>query len=90
LAWKIEISETAKKQLKKLAPKARTDIASYLRQRIAIDENPRRFGAALQSNLKGLWKYRVGDYRLLCDIQDERILVLVLEIGHRRKIYGGH
>ncbi|MBF0260191.1 MAG: type II toxin-antitoxin system RelE/ParE family toxin [Desulfamplus sp.] len=52
-------------------------------------EDPRRFGEALRFDLSGLWKYRVGDYRLICDIQDNTVTVLVLRVGHRREIYKG-
>lgn len=59
----------------------------YLSDRIASPEDPRRFGAPLQHNLSGLWKYRIGDYRVICDIQDDTVTVLVVRIGHRRQVY---
>jgi mRNA interferase RelE/StbE len=90
LAWRIEITETAKKQLTKLDQAAQREILRYLRDKIATDEDPRRYGAPLRRELAGRWKYRVGAYRLICDIQDTKILVLVLMIGHRSKVYGGH
>ncbi len=62
----------------------------YLDKKIATNEDPRRFGAPLRKNLFGLWKYRVGDYRVICDIQDQEITVLVLRVGHRKKVYGDH
>jgi len=90
LAWRIEITDTAKKQLTKLDHQAQVSILRYLRERIATDEDPRRYGAPLRRELANRWKYRVGPYRLICDIQNEKVLVLVLLVGHRNKIYGGH
>ena len=90
MAWRIEITETAKKQLAKLDQQAQKDILRYLRKKIGTDEDPRRYGAALRRELTGRWKYRVGSYRIICDIQDAKVLVLVLMIGHRSKVYGGH
>lgn len=67
-----------------------TRIKKYLDEKLATDLNPRRFGKSLHGELGGFWRYRVGDYRIICDIQDENIIVLVVDIGHRSKIYGGH
>ena len=88
MAWQIELSETAKKQLSKLSRPGQTAILDYLRKRIATHEDPRRFGSSLRKNLAGLWRYRVEDYRIICEIQDDKVLVLVLRIGHRSKVYG--
>jgi len=90
LAWQIEISETAKKQMAKIDHKAQRNIGRFLRERIAMSENPRDFGEPLRRDLTGLWKYRVGDYRIIAEIAEEKVLVLVLRVGHRRKVYGGH
>ena len=90
MAWRVEITETAGKQLSQLDRKAQADIYHYLEERIETNEDPRRYGDPLRKNLSGLWKYRVGNYRVVCDIQDEKVLVLVLRVGHRSKIYGGH
>ena len=87
LAWKIEVTETAKKQLSKLDHQVQAEIVTYLRERIQTDEDPRRFGAPLRKELASRWKYRVGDYRIICEIQADTILVLVLMVGHRSKIY---
>jgi len=87
LAWRIEVTETAKKQLAKLDRQIQADIVRYLRERIAGDEDPRRYGAPLRRELAGRWKYRVDDYRLICEIQDRKILVLVLMVGHRSTVY---
>ena len=66
---------------------ARGHILRYLRQRIATAENPRRFGHALTGDLKGLWRYRVGDYRIVASIEDAQFVVLVVTVGHRREVY---
>ncbi|MDY0267528.1 type II toxin-antitoxin system RelE family toxin [Trichloromonas sp.] len=87
MAWRIEVTETAKKQLAKLDRQIQADIVRYLRERIAGDEDPRRYGAPLRRELAGRWKYRVDDYRLICEIQDRKILVLVLMVGHRSTVY---
>jgi mRNA interferase RelE/StbE len=87
LAWRIEITNTAKKQLAKLDRQTQSEIVRYLRERICTEDDPRRYGAPLRKELTGRWKYRVGAFRLICEIQDEKILVLVLMVGHRSKIY---
>ncbi len=87
MVWQIEITNTAKKQLVKLDRQVQSEILRYLRERICTNEDPRRYGAPLRRELTGRWKYRVGAYRLICEIQDEKILVLVLMVGHRSKIY---
>ena len=88
--WQIEYAEKAARELLKLDRQAAKRIKKYLDERIATDEDPRRFGEALAENLAGLWKYRIGDYRVIVEIQDERVVVLVLRVGHRSKVYGGH
>lgn len=87
MVWRIEVTDTAKKQLAKLDHQVQSEIVRYLRERISTDEDPRRYGAPLRKELADRWKYRVGSYRLICEIQDEKILVLVLMVGHRSKVY---
>jgi mRNA interferase RelE/StbE len=88
LIWRIEFQRNAVKQLGKLTKSDANRIVSFLTDRVAQDDNPRRAGAALQgSELGNFWRYRVGDYRIICDIQDHKLVVLVVEIGHRREIY---
>ena len=88
LIWKIEFQRAAVKQLCALTYSDANRIVSFLTDRIARDGNPRRTGAALQVSEHGIfWRYRVGDYRIICDIQDHKLVVLVVEIGHRREIY---
>ncbi len=87
MVWRIEVTDTAKKQLSKLDHKVQSEIVRYLREKISTDEDPRRFGAPLRKELAGRWKYRVGAFRIICEIQDEKVLVLVLMVGHRSRVY---
>jgi mRNA interferase RelE/StbE len=88
LAWTIELTDTALRQLEKLDKNVRRRIWKFLYERLAPLENPRSIGAALQGQRLGeFWRYRVGDYRLIAKLEDERLIVLVLRIGHRREIY---
>ena len=87
MAWRIEVTETARKQLLKLDLPVRSEILRYLREKIGTDEDPRRFGAPLRRDLAGRWKYRVGAYRLICEIMDQKIMVLVLMAGHTSNVY---
>nr|WP_236771079.1 type II toxin-antitoxin system RelE/ParE family toxin [Agrobacterium tumefaciens] len=74
--------------MRKINPEIRRRIRSFLHDRLAALDDPRQTGAALQgSELGNFWRYRVGDYRIICDIQDHKLVVLVVEIGHRREIY---
>jgi len=87
LAWKIKISRTAEKQIKKLDRVAQAAIVRFLRDRLKPAENQRQFGKPPYGDKGGLWRYRVGDYRLICDIQEEKVVVLVLRVGHRKDVY---
>jgi mRNA interferase RelE/StbE len=86
--WKVELSLQADREVERLDPNQARRILKFLFERVARLDNPRSIGEALQGPRFGeFWKYRVGDYRLVCKIEDERLLVLVLRIGHRREIY---
>ena len=87
MAWTIELLDTARRDLRKLDRQGARRIRDFLHLRVAAAENPRSLGHALTGPLKGLWRYRVGDYRIVCDIRDDKLVVLVIEIGHRREIY---
>ncbi|MDP4584898.1 MAG: type II toxin-antitoxin system RelE/ParE family toxin [Verrucomicrobiales bacterium] len=87
MSWVYRFDERAVKELRKLGKQAQRDIISYLDERIAVDEDPRRFGKGLRSDLAGLWRYRVGDYRIVCQILDGELIVLVVTVGHRRDVY---
>lgn len=83
---RIEYTETARKQLKKLDKTMQKRILDYMDE-VGRLENPRSRGKALVENMRGLWCYRVGDYRVICEIQDSKIIISVLKIGHRKNIY---
>ena len=88
MAWTIDYTETATKQLRKLDRQTARRIVDFLDERIAGQENPRSTGKALTGPLLGaFWRYRVGDHRIICDIQDGALRVLVVEIGNRREVY---
>ena len=83
---KVILTETFKKQLKKLDAAIAKRVLDYL-ERVELLENPRSRGKALTSNLSGLWRYRVGDYRILCRIHDDKLIITVIEIGLRSTVY---
>ena len=88
MAWTIDYTETATKQLRKLDRQTARRIVDFLDERIAGQENPRSTGKALTGpTLGAFWRYRVGDYRIICDIQDGALCVLVVEVANRREVY---
>ena len=88
MAWRIEVSETAEKQLAKLDQPVAKRLRSFLRERLASLDDPRSIGQALRgSELGEFWKYRVGDWRLICQIKDAKILITVVRLGNRREVY---
>ena len=87
MAWTINYADTAKEQLRKLDKQTARRIVDFMDVRIAGLENPRSTGKALTGPLGGLWRYRVGDCRVICDIQDGALRVLVVQVGNRREIY---
>ena len=88
MAWTISYTDTARKQLRKLDKQTARRILDYMDERIAGAQNPRDTGKALTGPLLGtFWRYRVGDTRIICEIQDGKLCVLVIEIGHRREVY---
>lgn len=87
MVWLIEFSDEADRDFAKLDKAIQRRIFRYLHERIANSDNPRDFGKRLQHELAGLWRYRVGDYRILCSIEEEKLTVLVVEIGHRSTVY---
>jgi mRNA interferase RelE/StbE len=88
LAFEIEFDPEAVKDLKKLDRPVQQRLVGFLKLRVATLENPRDIGEALAGGKLGAyWKYRVGDWRIICDIQHRRIVVRVLRIGNRREVY---
>jgi mRNA interferase RelE/StbE len=87
LVWLINLSDEAEAQLGKLDRPVAKRIARYLKERVVTAEDPRDLGKALQGRLRQYWAYRVGDYRIICDIQDSVLTILVVEVGNRKDVY---
>lgn len=87
MTWKVEFDHRALKELRKLEGSAQERILRFLRQRIAGKRDPRRLGRPLTGLKTGLWRYRAGAYRIVCRIEDETVVVLILRVAHRRDAY---
>lgn len=87
MKYKLVFTNRAKKQLKKIDKYMQALIIGWLEKNIEGCENPRLHGKALVENKSGEWRYRIGEYRVICKIQDKEIIILVLEIGHRKNVY---
>ena len=87
MAWKVEYAQSVQKSVAKLDPAIRSRIREYIENRLALLDDPRQIGDALTGPLRGSWRYRVGDYRIICRILDDRLVVLVIQIGHRSDVY---
>jgi len=87
MKWSIRITDTCKKELNKLDKQFQTVILKYLYTRVSKLDHPRLLGEPLRHDLKGLWRYRVGKFRIVCRIQEETLVVLIVQIGHRSDVY---
>ena len=88
MAWRVEFADSAAKQLRKLDPQLAKRILTFLRDRIAPLDDPRSIGEALRGKELGdFWKYRVGDWRIIADLDDDVMLITVIRLGNRREIY---
>lgn len=87
MAWQVQFARSAVRQLEKLDRQTQRRVLSYLRERVTPSTNPRSIGEALRGELRELWKYRLGDFRLICQINDSDHTILVLKVGHRREVY---
>lgn len=87
MVWQVNWEVRASRELLKLDKPTQREILRYLDERVAAKKDPRTFGSALTGDLSGLWRYRVQDYRIVCRITDEKLIVLVIHVGHRRQIY---
>ncbi len=85
--WKVEITPRAEKELRKLGKVDQRRVREFLRTRVEGTSNPRQIGKPLGGAKSLFWRYRVGDIRILCRLEDERIVVVVVTVGHRREIY---
>ncbi len=87
MSWTIKVEDNVRKTLKKLDPQSRRRIINFLNQDLAKLENPRQKGKSLTGKFKGMWRYRVGNYRILCEIIDDELVIVAVEVGHRSSIY---
>ncbi|MES2898967.1 MAG: type II toxin-antitoxin system RelE/ParE family toxin [Pseudomonadota bacterium] len=88
MAWQIKVSASAEKQLAKLDRPVARRILAFLRERVAQLDDPRSVGEALPgSDLGEFWRYRIGDWRVICDMHNQQILITVLSLGNRREVY---
>ena len=87
MVWSVRIYHTADKQLKKIDKFNQRKILDYLYNKISGSDDPRKLGKPLKGKLKGYWRYRLGDYRIACKLDDNLFLVLVVRVGHRKEIY---
>jgi len=85
--YTVRFEQRAKKVLQKMDKQQASFIMAWIARNLVNTDNPRRHGKALTADHTGKWRYRVGEYRLICDISDETITILILEIGHRSKVY---
>lgn len=85
--YQVYYSEKSLKQLKKMDKQVAKLIVAYIKKNLVNCNDPRQLGKSLQGNLGDKWRYRVGDYRILAKIEDEKVLISVIEIGHRKEIY---
>ncbi|MCE3238900.1 MAG: addiction module toxin RelE [Gammaproteobacteria bacterium] len=87
MTWKIEFDAGIEKQLRQLDKKILQRIFTYLKEKDFITDNPRQYGKALKGILTNLWRYRVSDYRIICQILDNEMIILVIRLGYRKDIY---
>ena len=87
MAWTIELLNTARRDLRRIDATISTQILDFLYERVASLDHPRELGEPLSGNLRGHWRYRVGNYRIVCNIEDAKLIVLVIKIGHLSDIY---
>lgn len=87
MAWSVELTGRARRELARLDPQDAGRILRFLRESLQGTDDPRRYGKPLKGRNSELWRYRVGDYRLVCDLRDGTLLVLVVRVGHRREVY---
>ena len=87
MKYQVKFAESFNIDFKNLDHYTQTMIIAWVDKHIDGTSNPRSTGKALTNNLKGLWRYRIGDYRLICEIHDNELIILALTIGHRREIY---
>lgn len=89
MPWTVKLLDSAVKSLDKIDRTARQRIERFIENRLLHTDNPRQSGKALTGQYAGLWRYRIGDYRVICQLQDEQLILLVVKAGHRSDVYRG-
>lgn len=87
MAWTIEFRPNAQRELRRLDQTIQRRLIQYLEQRVIADGDPRRLGKPLRGDKGELWSYRVGSYRIICIVEERRLVVVVVSVGHRREVY---
>ncbi len=87
MKYEVELSERFKKEFRKLDKYTQKIIRAWINKNLVDTENPRLHGKGLTANRSGQWRYRIGDYRLICNINDNKLIILALSVGHRRDVY---
>ncbi len=87
MTYSIEVTSRFEREFKKLDRYTKLMINAWIEKNLLDCENPRALGKALTANRRGLWRYRIGDYRLICHIEDKKLIILALSIGHRSEVY---
>lgn len=85
--YSVEVSERFKKEFRKLDKYTQKILRAWINKNLVATENPRAHGKALTADMSGKWRYRIGDYRLICQIDDGKTVILALTVGHRREVY---
>jgi len=87
VAWTIRYLKSARKEAQKIDPQARERIREYMEQRVAGLDDPKQLGEPLKGQWASLWRYRVGDYRVICELRDQELVILVVRLGQRKDVY---
>ncbi|WP_027350904.1 type II toxin-antitoxin system RelE family toxin [Halotalea alkalilenta] len=87
MKWKVEYASSVQKEIRQLDPQTRQRIRTYMEQRLMTIADPRQLGKPLKGQFSTLWRYRVSDYRIVCDLDDHVLTILVLRVAHRRQVY---
>ena len=87
MTWKIKYLKSLQKEMRKIPQNEQQRIKEYLEKKILPSDNPRQFGKPLKGEHSNFWRYRVGNYRIICEIEDVSITILVIRVGHRKAIY---
>jgi mRNA interferase RelE/StbE len=87
MAWRVLFDARAEREFNKLSFSTQEEILTYLRKRVLAAENPRSFGKALRGDKSGLWRYRVGKYRIICELRDKTLVIMVVNVGKRDSVY---